>query len=63
MKVGEVVTIQLGPISKRHDTHGQVTKVNRRTFWVRLPDGNIVKRKIARDLASKYQRKATSESH
>lgn len=29
---------------------GEVVRVNRKTVWVKLPDGSIIKRKLERDL-------------
>ena len=34
----------------RREVVGEVVKMNRRTFHVKLPDGRVVKRKLARDL-------------
>ena len=37
--------------SKREERRDcEIVKMNKRTAWVRLPDGNIVKRKLGRDL-------------
>jgi len=62
MQVGEVVTIQLGEYPHRREQCVPIVKINRRTIWVRLLDGNIVNRKISRDVLTKHRKKAASES-
>jgi len=47
---GILLSFRLGPM--RSLTKGTLLKLNRKTFWVRLKNGEIIKRKIQRDLIS-----------
>jgi hypothetical protein len=42
MQLGETVVIRLGVGTKV----GEIIKINEKTIWVKLPDGNIVRRHI-----------------
>lgn len=55
MKVGEVVIIQLGPPENRKKASATITKVNRRSIWVRLKDGHVINRKMSRDVLTKHR--------
>ena len=43
------VTVWGGQGQDRAPAKVEVVKVNKKTMWVRLPDGSIVKRKKGRD--------------
>lgn len=38
------------PVTGRREVHCDVIRMNRRTVIVRLPNGHVIKRKLARDL-------------
>jgi hypothetical protein len=48
LKIGDVVQVEVGH-PNRHKVLARVLQINTRTIVVRLPDGNIVKRKAGRD--------------
>ncbi len=42
------IFFRIGP--KRKVMSGELVQMNQKTFWVQLPKGRIIKRKIKRDL-------------
>lgn len=46
---GLTFTVWGGPRGNRTPADVEIVKRNKKTIWVRLPDGNIVKRKNGRD--------------
>lgn len=49
LKPSVYVTVWGGPPGDRSPKEVEVVKSNSKSMWVRLPDGNIVKRKRGRD--------------
>lgn len=48
--VGDSIQVYIGPPSNRRLVTATLLSVNSRTIYVRLPDGNVVQRRINRDL-------------
>lgn len=48
--IGSTIQVYIGPPSNRRLVAATLFAVNSRTIYVRLPDGNVVQRRISRDL-------------
>jgi hypothetical protein len=48
--IGSLISVYIGPPSNRRLVTATLLAVNSRTIYVRLPDGNVVQRRINRDL-------------
>lgn len=45
------IFFRIGP--NRKVVSGELLEMNRKTFWVRMDNGKIIQRKIARDMVTK----------
>lgn len=48
--MSRVIEVFIGQGDNRRLVRADLVRANARTVWVRLPDGNVVKRKVQRDL-------------
>ena len=56
MVIGDKIKVKLRTAKTfdEKEVYAQVIKINQKTCWVELPNGNIIKRRIERDCVVNY---------